>query len=391
MIAIVWYFLHMKDLKTEYAILYGSVTVVSMFWGFYAGTLIDRFNRKMVFMGINVAGALVLTSVSILGLIRGDLDNAFVALVFASTVFIYNIHFPSVYAFMQEITERQHYQKITSYLEIQNQLTFAVSGAIGAVLLEGTADGYLKLFGFHIPTSLSFKAWPIHQIFVIDAITYVCAFLIISSISYKTLTPRTIDTSALINRMKEGMRYLRDHPSIFQFGLSSHFVFVCTLLYGFYLQAIYIDVHMQLKAGTYATSEMMFAIGSLCAGIFAGVALAKTSRIRGVITMFILTATVYLSLAISNSIAVLFLGSALLGFANAGIRILRVTVIFNNIPNSVIGRANSIFTIFRTLFMIIFMAGFLIYFHYDGSEDPHRHGRAFRLCALRSSHPCIEI
>ena len=56
---------------------------------------------------------------------------------------------------------------------------------------------------------------------------------------------------------------------------------------------------------------------------------------------------------------VFFIGSLLLGITNAGVRILRTTYLFNNIPNNLIGRATSVFSSLNNLvriFLISFLA-----------------------------------
>ena len=57
--------------------------------------------------------------------------------IFIMTVVFYNVHFPNLYAFLQEIVPPASYGKITSAVEIQNQLAFVLSGGLAAVLLEG--------------------------------------------------------------------------------------------------------------------------------------------------------------------------------------------------------------------------------------------------------------
>jgi MFS family permease len=50
--------------------------------------------------------------------------------------------------------------------------------------------------------------------------------------------------------------------------------------------------------------------------------------------------------------------SLVLGFTNAGIRVLRLTWLFEHVPNEVMGRVNSIFNmanlVFRFLFIFLF-------------------------------------
>ena len=95
-----------------------------------------------------------------------------VALVFMLTFFNYNIHYPNLYAFVQEITESKYYGKITSYIEIQGQLTAMLAGAGGAFLLEGTGDGQLSIFGSQMQFPFSVEAWTIYEIFLFRKITF---------------------------------------------------------------------------------------------------------------------------------------------------------------------------------------------------------------------------
>jgi MFS family permease len=137
MLAIPWYFSEIIGEPQLFGWLYALTTFAMLFWGLYAGTLIDRFSRKSVFIGINIFGAILLSSVSIYGYIIGDVGAMGAMFVFSGTILIYNIHYPALYAFGQEITEKEFYGKFTSTTETVGQSTSIISGAIGAALLSG--------------------------------------------------------------------------------------------------------------------------------------------------------------------------------------------------------------------------------------------------------------
>ena len=67
--------------------------------------------------------------------IYSSLPNFLVFFVFAVTIFNYNIHYPTLYAFGQEITEKEKYGKLNSYIEVQGQATSVLAGAFAALLL----------------------------------------------------------------------------------------------------------------------------------------------------------------------------------------------------------------------------------------------------------------
>ena len=115
MLAIPWYFAKNLDAASTFASIYAIATFVTLFWGLYAGTLIDRFPRKNIFIGICAASAVVLLSMSAFGFINGSIPMFGVAFVFCFTLFNYNIHYPTMYAFGQEITEKEIIAKRTHY------------------------------------------------------------------------------------------------------------------------------------------------------------------------------------------------------------------------------------------------------------------------------------
>jgi DHA3 family macrolide efflux protein-like MFS transporter len=129
MLAVPWYFTGVIQSEGLFGKVYLWVTAISLFWGLYAGTIIDRYDRKKIFLGINLAGLTVISTITAIGFYQQSLHWFFVAAVFGSTAFIYNIHFPNLYAFAQEITDKKQYAKVTSLLEIQGQLTFTIAEA----------------------------------------------------------------------------------------------------------------------------------------------------------------------------------------------------------------------------------------------------------------------
>ena len=59
------------------------------------------------------------------------------------------------------------------------------------------------------------------------------------------------------------------------------------------------------------------------------------------------------------TIIMLFITSFILGITNAGTRILRITYIFNHVPNNYIGRVNSIFNIANVIIRLILITIFI--------------------------------
>ncbi|NNC94309.1 MAG: MFS transporter [Chitinophagales bacterium] len=360
MIAIPWYFTSIMDKTQLFGVIYFIVTLVSLFWGPSAGTIVDKFNRKKIMLTITGSGTVLIATLATLTYLSNGEQWIYVALVFGVTVFIYNIHYPNLYAFAQEITEISNYGRITSYLEIQGQSTFAIAGAIGAILLTGTDDGVFKILGRTFDLGFKIDAWPLHKIFFFDAFTYIVSFLLLSSIKYESLFHKEKSRLSFLKRFKQGVSFLRENRLIFIFGNASYFVFATILVSGFFLIPKYVDAQLQEGAEVYAWGEMFFALGSLFAGFLINRVFDAKGPVKGIIVLSCLASLVYFSLVFNIWAGFFYFAYLLIGLANAGIRILRMTYIFKTVPNNVIGRLGSIFMVINTLFRLFFILLFSI-------------------------------
>lgn len=361
MIAIPWYFVSKGEMST-FGWMYVLSSVISLFWMPYCGTLIDRFNRKKIFLVVtSVVGTLII-SVAALGFYWGDLPWYMVALVFIITFCNYNIHYPNLYAFMQEITEPEYYGKVTSYIEIQGQVTAVIAGAGAAMLLEGTHDGLLNVFGYKFNMGFDIAAWKIHEIFALDAVTYLLSFVIISMIYFVPIAKRSGIGGTVLQQLKTGYDFLMENTRIFLFGVASYSVFVAVLVTTFFIAATYVKTHLLESGDVYAASEMYYAVGAIFAGIAIRQVFNRLTIPMSIIILSTLTAILFGVLCISNSIVIFYGMMLLLGITNAGTRIMRVTYLFAHIPNQVYGRTSSIFFLTNIVLRIFFLSLFSIPF-----------------------------
>ena len=369
MIAIPWYFVQQGD-TVLFGYLYAGITAVSLIWGPFSGTLVDKYDRRKIFLVLNITLGIVLLLVSFYGFQNDGVPWLMVGFVYLMTFLNYNLHYPNLYAFVQEITEKRFYGKITSYLEIQGQLASVLAGASAALLLEGTENGMLSLFGVDIHLGGDIAAWDIHHIFLMDGLTYFVGFLIIYMIRYRALVPRKVETGGTWQRMKAGYHFLMENKSIFIFGVASYSIFMCVLVVIFYTNPIYVEKHLQEGGDIFASSEICYALGA----IFSGAAIRYifnekyVSIPMSIIIMTFVTAILFLILNFSNNIPLFFLMIFILGITNAGTRIQRVTYLFRRIPNQYYGRAGSIFFISNIIFRVTLVSIFALPFFQTGNN-----------------------
>ncbi len=191
---------------------------------------------------------------------------------------------------------------------------------------------------------------------MLDGITYIISIGLISLIRYAPLEEREIETGLLLKRLKTGFNFLKEHPMILIFGVCSHNIFVVMLVKLHAMMPLYITNHLQEGGDIFGAMEVLYALGALSAGLFVGNLFRRFSTVNAIIILLIL-ATIALSLsALTNSVIVFLTVGLMIGFANAGSRVLRLSYIFNHVPNRVIGRVNSIFSIINVMIRVFFLA-----------------------------------
>ncbi|MEM6843274.1 MAG: MFS transporter [Bacteroidota bacterium] len=368
MLAVPWYFAQQGE-SSQFNLLYGIITFITLLWGLTAGTIVDRFNRKGVFLLTNTVEATILLLVAGYGFYSGDLSSWLIIGVFATTIFGFYLHYPNLYAFAHEMSSEDEYSKVTSAIEIVGQSTNVMAGAFAALLLEGLSwHPTISLAGDTYSFSLTIEAWSMHEIFLMDGITYLISIALIGFIRYVPQFEDKIERGSFFKRLRSGFRYLQQHPAIFRFGFFSHSIFVIMLVQLHALMPLYITQHLDAGGHVFGGAEMLYGLGALSAGIGVSRLFRSVHTVYAIVILMTVTTGALLLSATTQSVG-LFLGVGLLiGFTNAGTRVLRLAFLFKYIPNEVIGRVNSIFSILNVLMRVCFIMLFSAHFFGVGSN-----------------------
>lgn len=362
MLAIPWYFADILKLPRVYALGYAILTFLSLFWSLYSGTLIDKYSRKKMFLYSNLCCALLIGTIACFGIINEGTPWILALLVFGITMFHYNIHYPNLYAFGQEISDPKDYGKLNSYIEIQGQSTSIFAGGFAALLLTGTSGNNLNILGLEIPMPFEIEKWQIHEIFLMDSITYALAFIIILFIKYIPLENKIIDVGSVFDRLSQGINFLKSNYLLFIFGLCSYMIFTFLIVEMFILVPNYVSNYLLEGGNVFASSEVYYSIGAVISGISIRKLFDKKNPVFGVIVMMIATILSCFILIFTKNVFAFYFVSFIIGISNAGTRILRITYLFSHIPNHIIGRVGSVFNcmsvIIRTVLISIFTMKF---------------------------------
>jgi DHA3 family macrolide efflux protein-like MFS transporter len=367
MIAIPWYFAK-NNQSNFFNVGYGFITLLILFFGLYAGTLVDKYSRKKNFLALNLVCGLLLFSVASIGFYQNNLSPFIVISIFAITLLNYNIHYPTLYAFVHEITEPDQYQKVNSWIEIVGQSTSILSGALAAILIDGVDPNSNKIAGITHSLNISITKWEIWEIFMLDASTYFIAVALIASIKYAPVLAPKIELGSILQRVKTGFTYLKLNKPLLIFGVFSYAVFAALLVCIHSLLPIYVEKHLHEDGSVFAAADLIYAIGALGAGLFVGKVFGSIQSVKAIIVLTFLAAALFLWASLSQQVWIIYLFCFLLGFSNAGIRVLRLTYFFQHIPNEVMGRVNSIFNMSNVLTRSIFIFMFSIPFFTQGDQ-----------------------
>ncbi|WP_164985155.1 MFS transporter [Ammoniphilus sp. CFH 90114] len=322
MITIPWLLVNREGGEQLFGYAALSMTLLLFFASPYIGTLIDRFPRKQMLLFSEIFGFTVIATLAFWGFFSGHFETWQLISIYAAGSLYYSLHYPTQFAFTQEIFEKSQYQSLNSVMEIQNQTASMVAGGLASLLIDKINLSYLLM---------------------LDAATYIIGYFLILSIPYiQHQSGAAREKSTVWNNMKEGFLYLKDKPLFTLFFICSLMPFIGVMV-GNYLFPVYISKILQADASVMGLSDMVYAIGAVLAGFTLPILINKLGSYRAVaITVAVFTIGTLITAWIPVVSLFLFLKIAL-GWGNAGARVARNTILMETVPNHLIGRVNSFF------------------------------------------------
>jgi len=366
-LAIPWFFIKTKGMPSQWGLIYFSITVLTLFWGIYAGTVVDKYDRKKILFFNPLLCGLFLTILSSLYYAPGN-ELIISALCFGIIFFSYSLYFPNLYAICQEMTPSKDYGKINSILEIQGQFSLIIAGSIAALMMNGASSGYWPVFGFDVDIGIVFDAWPLDVIIFWNGVGLIFTAFFAFGVKYELLNIRKPDNGSISKRIKEGFAFMFQHRILFLFGVTSFMVFCVILVINFMLSPQYIAQHLMGGDEVYGTSEIYFGLGSSIAGVVVYQLFKKYHAVYGISVLIAITTAILFFSVFNNLIFYFYVSFFFLGFCNAGIRVLRITYLLEVIPTNLIGRSNSVFMVMNNLMRMLLIGIFSLAFFNIGNN-----------------------
>ncbi|MCT8139286.1 MFS transporter [Anaerobacillus sp. CMMVII] len=323
MIAIPWLFIT----KDGGDVLLGYITLFSTFCLFvitpYVGVLIDQFSRKNILIYGELVGFVVIVSFVIIGFLGFDYKTWHLSVIYISGAFYYNLFYPTIFAFTQEIFERTQYKSLNGIMEVQGQIASVVAGGMAALLLP---------------------VLEIKWILLIDACTYIIALSLFLTIPYRKRFKKEQQRESFWLKLTEGFRYMKQYPRLFLFLFASFMPFLVIMVTN-YTFPIYIEAVLEADASVFGMKSMVYGIGAALAGLVLPIWLTRFGNEQVIIwTMLLFTLAIAMFIFFPY-IIVFYVLTLLIAIGAAGTRVARNSLMMEVIPNDKIGRVDSLFRV----------------------------------------------
>ena len=361
-ISIPWYFTESLNQSSNFSLWYGILTMISFFWGLYAGVIIDQFNRKKILLSINLISACIF---GIIGLTNTlfEVQNSFVLFfTFSISCFYYMIFFPNLYALAQELVDKKEYVKINSIIEIQSQTISIIAALMCGILLSGSQ----KFFEYFELEIFIFEKWSISEVFILNGILYIISYLILLPMDYDKSNRLKIPrfTESLFD-IQKALSFIIKKKEILIYGICSQIIFAFLIVELFTLLPLFVKNCLNESLVIFSLADVTYCIGAVLAAIVTHKLLKLINKIDLTILLIIISAYAFLAMISFELLNVFFISSLIIGLTNASVRITRMSYFFQKIPNYLIGRINTIFnsinTIIRNILIFVFSHSWFTY------------------------------
>ncbi|MET3291209.1 UNVERIFIED_CONTAM: MFS family permease [Brevibacillus sp. OAP136] len=338
MIGISWYLVEM----TGMARLLGSTMLISSILVFligpFTGAVIDRFSRKAILQIEQLGGFIVLAVLTAWGF-WGTYQEWMMVLIYLTTTFMLQIHYPTQSALVQETFDQKQYNAINSLLEIQNQTALVSAGALAGILLVK--------FGLQI-------------VLLLNALTYLLAFVLLSGMDYVFTVKQPATKNIRISwrqQFNQGWIFIRERRGFMIFGVSALVPFIAVTLVNL-LNPIFVRQTLKEDVHIYSLAEVSYSIGAVLAGVCIAWISRKFGAFSSMVFHFMLMALVLALTVVLPTGWIFVLLSAFLGWCNVSTRLIRQNVYMQLLPNHFMGRVlsslNSVGTLMRLLLLALF-------------------------------------
>jgi MFS family permease len=316
-------------------------TIPAMLMLPFTGVIIDREDRRRLVMWLDASRAVVIFSVMVLAFLHRVqvwqlyLMNTLVAAGFW-------MFWPTITALIQELTPEG---------EFVASNTFLLAGIQGGWLIAGAIVGFV------------YEHIGLGGVLLIDVSTYVISFSCYLAVRQgRHVVPRVVElrhdleaaesaAGRFLREMREGLVFLREHPSFVFLG-TSWALFLGAMMTGVVVTAPLSDHVFHAGATGYGWLNGGWGVGAFLSALYAPAVIGRVgSRWSIALSMLLLTFTMALS-PFSPWLALAVVLYALMGSARGVSGVAMNTSLMEQVPKHFMGRVQNTFYFFGTFLQV---------------------------------------
>lgn len=324
-----WFLLDQTGSATAVGLLL-AINVIAGFLVFpLVGTLTDKFNRKAIIMWTHLTRSLLIFILTALFFING-FHTIYLYIFTVINGIGWTIYMSASRSLIQEILTKDEYVNGNSLIEISLQVGMFMAGGVSGLLY--------KYLGFEI-------------ILLMNSIAFIVSSIALIRITYKSDIV-TENKESFLKNFKGGLSYLNSQKLLFIFGVVSIIPLVSTMIFNVVVPS-YVSDSLHADSVVFGMTDMFYGVGGLASGFLAA-PLAKRVSSKYAIFLFFITAIIIMTILTINAyIAILFIGSFLIGLSNSSLRILMNSILMKLVDKRFMGRAMSVWMAISLLFQAI--------------------------------------
>ena len=323
MIALSWMVLEETGSELALGKIMATATAPGLFLALFAGVIIDKVNRKWLLVVLDAFRlAVIVLFLTFIAFYEFELWILYPVVILMGLG--NSLFWPTAQAFVQEIVTESDYFNANKLLSASYQF--------GSIL--GAGAGGLIVHYYDPIVALN-----------INIITYLISGILIALAPFRGLIRKSKDEK-LFNAISKGLVYLYSRLDILVLGMAT--ILSDVAIWGA-LSVLTITISKEIfLQGTfgYGIMEGMYGVGALLSTISVGIALDMMGRKSFLIICYLIAgAMCFISPLMPN---IYFAGIAymFMGLHNNAARIIIRTIFMENIPNSIMGRVQTVLGIY---------------------------------------------
>ena len=329
LVGISWLVLEVTGSELALGKIMAMATVPGVVLALFAGIIIDKVNRKWLLVVLDLFRMVVVgTFVILLVQDRFSMNALFITVLLMGTGS--SLFWPTAQAFVQELVSAKDYFHANALLSASYQAGSILGAGIGGVVVH--------FYG--VPTALAF-----------NALTHLISALLISAAPFTRQVVHH-EVESMWQSVSKGFIYFKEKVGVLILGFTT--ILADVAIWGA-LSVLTITISKEVfLAGSlgYGLMEGFYGVGALISTVAVGYMTRFLGRGRALLLCYVVAGVMCLLAPIAISIYLAGVAYFFMGLHNNAARICIRTIFMEQIPNKIMGRAQTILGVYTRLLVV---------------------------------------